>query len=154
MRSHSTNGRIYGTSNAVNSRDESLFPDVSTTNYHEKLLLNPNDWQRDQRCVVNTRRYPWRELRATTVGQRRLPIEPIPAEAPCNGDEGSRAPHVQVQFQRRFISFNSKSRSQAFRMLRVSKASRFTRGKPDSARPTSRPSCPTMLAARRGRAVA
>jgi hypothetical protein len=37
---------------------------------------------------------------------------------------------------------------------RVSKASRFTRGKPDSARPTSRPSCLTMLAARRGRAVA
>ena len=36
----------------------------------------------------------------------------------------------------------------------VSKASRFTRGNPDSARPTSRPSYPTMLAARRGRAVA
>jgi hypothetical protein len=40
------------------------------------------------------------------------------------------------------------------RLRVVSKASRFTRGKPDSARPTSRPSCLTMLAARRGRAVA
>ena len=36
----------------------------------------------------------------------------------------------------------------------VSKASRFTRGKPDSARPTSRPSCLTMLAARARRSVA
>jgi hypothetical protein len=45
--------------------------------------------------------------------------------------------------------------SKAWRLKsQVSKASRFTRGKPDSARPTSRPSCPTMLAARRGRAVA